>query len=232
MDRDPETESSDPEIRLPRDVYYVLIHTLRATLPPPAVDTPEEIARRDNAAIAQVAAMLPANADEANLAAVCVGARTYGMDCLRQARALTLTDPMGRAGAPPRPPAMMRESRQARSLLLRLQTVREQREKDSAATDRAAWSEHCSIGLMTRALAEAPPEPPPPAPEPPAPEPEAGGARATSPLRSSCAACPTTRTSVRPIPTSSTPSSPAPRPNCAHSTPRPRTKPSRRLLPA
>ena len=55
----PRPESSDPEIRLPRDVYYVLIHTLRATLPPPAVGTPEEIARRDNAAIAQVAAMLP-----------------------------------------------------------------------------------------------------------------------------------------------------------------------------
>ncbi len=177
MDRDPETESSDPEIRLPRDVYYVLIHTLRATLPPPAVGTPEEIARRDNAAIAQVAAMLPANADEANLAAVCVGARTYGMDCLRQARALTLTDPMWARRCSAEAASMMRESRQARSLLLRLQTVREQREKDSAATDRAAWSEHCSIGLMTRALAEAPPEPPPPAPEPPAPEPEEEVAR-------------------------------------------------------
>ena len=62
---------------------------------------------------------------------------------------------------------MMRESRQARSLLLRLQTVREQREKDSTATDHAAWSEHCSIGLMRRALAEAPP---PPASEPVADE--------------------------------------------------------------
>jgi hypothetical protein len=166
MDRNPET---DPEIRLPRDVYYVLIHTLRGILPPPVVDTPEEIARRDNAAIAQVAAMLPANADEANLAAVCVGARTYGMDCLRQARALTLADPMAARRCSAEAASMMRESRQARSLLLRLQTVREQREKDSAATNRAAWSEHCSIGLMTRALAEAPPEPEPPAPEPPAP---------------------------------------------------------------
>ena len=169
MDRDPDTEPADPEIRLPRDVYYVLIHTLRATLPPPVIDTPEEIARRDNAAIAQVAAMLPANADEANLAAVCVGARTYGMDCLRQARALTRSDPMAARRCSAEAASMMRESRQARSLLLRLQTVREQREKDSAATDRAAWSEHCSIGLMTRALAEAPPEPEPPEPEPPAP---------------------------------------------------------------
>jgi hypothetical protein len=167
---DPVTEPSDPDIRLPRDVYYVLIHTLRATLPPPAVDTQQEIARRDNAAIAQVAAMLPANADEANLAAVCVGARTYGMDCLRQARAFTLSDPMWARRCSAEAASMMRESRQARALLLRLQTVREQREKDSAATDRAAWSEHCSIGLMTRALAEAPPEPPPPAPEPDAPE--------------------------------------------------------------
>jgi hypothetical protein len=51
-----------------------------------------------------------------------------------------------------------RESRQARSLLARLQAAREKREKDPAATDRAAWSEHCSIGLMMDALGEAPAE--------------------------------------------------------------------------
>jgi hypothetical protein len=52
----------------------------------------------------------------------------------------------------------MRESRQARSLLARLQAAREKREADPAATDRAAWSEHCTIGLMTDALGEVPPE--------------------------------------------------------------------------
>ena len=81
-----------------------------------------------------------------------------------------------------------RESRQARSLLARLQAAREAREKDPAATDRAAWSEHCTIGLMTDALADTPPasvapaEPaaPPPAPvaEPAAPEPPSGAAPA------------------------------------------------------
>ena len=58
----------DLTLQLPRDTYYQLVHTLCASLPPPVTDTPEDLARRDNAAIAQVASLLPANADEANLA--------------------------------------------------------------------------------------------------------------------------------------------------------------------
>jgi hypothetical protein len=64
-------------------------------------------------------------------------------------------------------------SRQARSLLLRLQTAREKREADSAATDRAAWSEYCAIGLMKDALADSPPAVPVEPPAPPPPEPAA-----------------------------------------------------------
>ena len=116
---------------------------------------------------------------------MCVGARTYGMDCLRQARALTLADPMWARRCSAEAASMMRKSRQARSLLLRLQTVREKRETDSAATDRAAWSEHCSIGLMTNALAEAPPEPPPPRTRAARTRAGGGGGRATSPLPAS-----------------------------------------------
>ena len=126
--------------------------------------------------------MLPANADEACLAAQCVAARLYGMDCIRQAREFAAAKDLvwerkcGAQGL-----SALRESRQARALLARLQAVREKREADPAATDRAAWSEHCTLGLMTDALAESPGEPvpvlapapspapaPPPAPEPPA----------------------------------------------------------------
>jgi hypothetical protein len=39
----------------PRDVYYRLIHTVRAALPP-VTDVPEDRVRRDNAAIAQALA--------------------------------------------------------------------------------------------------------------------------------------------------------------------------------
>jgi hypothetical protein len=53
MDRDPAPEPTDPTFRLTRDVYYTAVHTLRGTLETLRTDTPEEIARRDHAAIAQ-----------------------------------------------------------------------------------------------------------------------------------------------------------------------------------
>jgi hypothetical protein len=176
MDRQPEPGSSDPTLRLPRDTYYALVHTLRAALAPPAAETSEEIARRDNAAIAQVAAMLPANADEASLAAGCVAARLYALDCIRQAREFNAADPSWSHKCAAQSVSMMREARQTRSLLLRLQTAREKREADSAATDRAAWSEYCAIGLMNDALAGTPPAVPAEPPAPPPPEPESPAA--------------------------------------------------------
>jgi hypothetical protein len=45
-------------------------------MPPPPPDySPEDIARRNRAAIAEVASMLPGNAEEASLAAQYVGAK-------------------------------------------------------------------------------------------------------------------------------------------------------------
>jgi hypothetical protein len=158
MDREPAPEPIDLSLQLPRSTYWQLLHMLRGMLPDPEDDTPEALAHRDHAAIAQVAAMLPANADEAFLAAQCVGARLYGMDCIREARGLAKIDPLWQRKCAAQGFSAFRESRQARSLLARLQAAREKREADPAATDRAAWSEHCSIGLMTDALGEAPAE--------------------------------------------------------------------------
>jgi hypothetical protein len=53
---------------------------------------------------------------------------------------------------------MMRQARATWSLLLRVQAERRKREADNAATDRAAWTEHCAIGLMAQALDRAAPE--------------------------------------------------------------------------
>ena len=182
MDRDPAPEPTDLSLQLPRSTYWQLLHMLRGILPDPEDDTLEALAHRDHAAIAQVAAMLPANADEAFLAAQCVGARLYGMGCIREARGLAKTDPEWQRKCAAQGFSAFRESRQARSLLARLQMAREKREKDPAATDRAAWSEHCTIGLMTDALAGSPAKPvpvpvepqsvpePPPAAEPAADE--------------------------------------------------------------
>jgi hypothetical protein len=54
---------------LPPAIARQIFHTLTATLPPPVTDTPEDRAARDEAAIAAVAALHPADAFEALLAA-------------------------------------------------------------------------------------------------------------------------------------------------------------------
>jgi hypothetical protein len=84
MDTPPQPH--DPTLLFPRDTYYQLVHTLRGSLPPPVTDRPEDLARRDNATIAQIACLLPVNADEANLAAQYVAANAGVLDCLRLAQ--------------------------------------------------------------------------------------------------------------------------------------------------
>ena len=176
MDTTPQPSNPAPD--LARDTYYQLVHTLRGSLPPPVTDTPEDLARRDNAAIAHVASLLPVNADEANLAVQHVAANAAAMDCLRVAREYATADHAFFLKCNARAISMMRQARAARELLLRVQAERRKREADNAAADRAAWTEHCTIGLMTDALGTAPPappaEPPPPAPpQQPTEEPEA-----------------------------------------------------------
>ena len=114
MDCDPASEPADPTLRLTRDAYYIAVHTLRGTLPAPESNTQEAIARRDHAAIVQVAAMLPANADEACLAAQCVAARLYGMDCIREAREFAVAkDPVWERKCGAQGLSALRESRGA-----------------------------------------------------------------------------------------------------------------------
>jgi hypothetical protein len=171
---EPLPEPPDLTLVLPRDTYHHLIHTLRAALPPPPIgDSPEApgsspvqaLVRRDNAAMAQVAALLPATADEASLAATYVAANAQAMECLRLARQ-DHADPNFVRKFTTLAAGMLREARATRSLLLRVQAERRRREADNAATDRAAWTEHCAITLMAEALdrphPEAMAEPPPP----------------------------------------------------------------------
>jgi hypothetical protein len=58
---DSATPNSDP-LQLPADAYWHLVRTLRLTLPPPLGDDPDDLLRRDRAAIARIAALVPANA--------------------------------------------------------------------------------------------------------------------------------------------------------------------------
>jgi hypothetical protein len=160
----------DLTLQLPRDVYHQVIHTLRAAIPP-VTDAPQNLLHRDNAAIAMVASLLPANADETNLAAQYAAASAHAIECLRQAQEHrgNLTNFLK---CEARADSMQRQARGFRTLLLRVQAERRKRETDNAATDRAAWTGHCAIGLMAQALGRAAPnamaEPPPPPPPVPA----------------------------------------------------------------
>jgi hypothetical protein len=168
MDHSPPPEPPNLTYQLPRDIYYQLVHELRAALPPPLTDSADDLARRDNAAIGAVACLLPANAEEAYLAGQFVAANAQAMECLRLAR-VHAADVTRVLKLTAQSASMMRQSRGARSLLLRVQAARQKREADYAATEKAAWIEHCAIGLMAQALGHAPPAPvaePPPLPEP------------------------------------------------------------------
>jgi hypothetical protein len=66
---------------------------------------------------------------------------------------------------------MMRQARGFRSLLLRVQAARQKREANATTLDKAAWIEHCAIGLLAQGLGRSPPPPidepePPPMPDP------------------------------------------------------------------
>jgi hypothetical protein len=175
MDPHPEAPSPDLALLFTADVYEQLAHTLCAALPVPVPDTPETRTRRDHDAIARVACLLPANADEAHLAALYVAAQATAMDCLHRAQQAAADAAQARQYSA-RSISMMRESRQARAVLERAQAARQKREKDDDATGRAAWSEHCTLGLMADAIAgrrPAPPAGPPPATTTAAGEPEA-----------------------------------------------------------
>src|SRR5436305_9527503 len=106
--------------QLPANAYYHLVHTLRRTLPPPLTDSPEDLRRRDHAAIASIAALAPANAVEAEMAAQFVAASAQWKDWLRLAQ-LPDAGPERAAECRARATSMMRQANSALRLLLRLQ---------------------------------------------------------------------------------------------------------------
>src|ERR1700755_2531926 len=75
-----------PAFDLSTELYYQLVYTLTDLLPPPLDDTPEALHVRIRAAIAKVAALLPVNANEADLAAQCIAGRAQAEAMLRLLR--------------------------------------------------------------------------------------------------------------------------------------------------
>lgn len=169
------------DYQLPADAYRHLIRTLRRTLPPPPGDSPDDLQKRDHAAIACVAALAPGNAAEGKLAARFVAASEHSDDCLRHARTPETT-PEWAAKCRAQALGMMREANSALRLLLRMQEARRKLEADHVACDRAARAEHVAIALMAEALAQPASSPAvaatPPEPQPSEPRIESGASEA------------------------------------------------------
>jgi flagellar hook-basal body complex protein FliE len=173
MEPPPTHDPSDPAIQRQRDVYRQVVELLRGTLPASANEPAEAVASRLNAAIAEVASMVPANGQEAKLAAYAVAAGAHFADCL--ARALEdPSNPQRVAQCRAQAASMGREARGFNAMLLRMQAARIKRESKDDTREAAAWTEHGAIGLMTREIADhqareaaieaAKPPPPPPVP--------------------------------------------------------------------
>ena len=126
---DPAPYAPDPALVLPNSIYYQVVHTLGGLLPPPVTDTPEA---PPTATMTSPASPLPTRSPWTACASHdCRVAPMLFLKCTAQA------------------PCMMREARGARTLLMRIQAERRKRELDNATRDRAAWTEHCAIGLTT-----------------------------------------------------------------------------------
>ena len=157
---DAQDADPDPEAKLQRQIYLQLVTDLLDMMPSPpnpGPDTRAALERRIKAVTAQVAAMLPANAEEASLAVRAVAAGAHYDDCLREA-VRQAADPAFALKLRAQAASMAREARGFRSLLLRLQAAREKREANDKAREAAAWTEHCVAGLMTQAVEAVPAE--------------------------------------------------------------------------
>ena len=69
----------DLSLLLPREAYFEILWMPRRTLPPPLSDDPAELERRDRAALATAASLLPVT--EGRLAAQFASADAWARDC-------------------------------------------------------------------------------------------------------------------------------------------------------
>jgi hypothetical protein len=130
-----------PAIDHTKHLYHQLVYTLTDLLPPPLDDTQEALRARNHAAIAKVAALLPVNANEADLAAQCIAARAQAEDVLRLLRqhgddiglVMRLNAQYG---------SMVRTSLSVHGRLMRVQALRQKREAIDGAANEDGWVQH------------------------------------------------------------------------------------------
>lgn len=142
--------TNDPGPERLAQVFAHATTVVIGTLPAPRPDTAAARAARDMNAIAQIAALVPANAAEVMVGVQFVTAGAQGVDCLRRMEALA--DPVEARRTAHQAASLMRVSQGAANVLLRLQAARLRREATSEAATSAALTEHCAMQLMVRAL--------------------------------------------------------------------------------
>ncbi len=168
------------EDQLPWDVYAEVVRQFRTTLPDPDPYEPdnrdEAFARRDRAAVARVAGLVPANPAEGAVAADHVICSEIAKVSLRAFQDSALPDET-RHRAFRWAESMFRQSRGQVATLLRMQAERRRREAVPKGAIHADYTERLVTDYMAAALGypEIHPEPePPPEPEPePTPPPPA-----------------------------------------------------------
>ncbi len=147
----PPDPQPDWALLLPREAFHQIVFTLRRALPPPVSDDPAELVRRDRAAMAAVASLLPETAAEGRLAAQFVAADAWAMDCLRLAGERKREFEVARK-CRAQATSLMREAKGALRALQGLQAARRKIAGDEDAAGRAAWAEHAAVGLMAEGM--------------------------------------------------------------------------------
>jgi hypothetical protein len=137
---------------LPREVFAEIMLVLRGALPPPVNDRPADWSRRDRAAIAGVAALLPVNGAEGRLAAQFVSLDANASEYMRMAHAKR-SEPDLAFKYSARAMGMMREGKGVLKLLHGMQAARLATAADETASSCAAWVEHGVAEMMQAALA-------------------------------------------------------------------------------
>jgi hypothetical protein len=225
------TRHPDPPFDLPIREYYQLVHSLTTRLPPPLADTPQALRIRNQAALDQVAALKPVNANEVALATQCVATRAQAEDVLRSLREqegdIKVVMKLNAQYV-----AMVRASLGAHGHLLRAQAVRHKREANPAALNADEWTQHVVASSMQQVLDMGPlpvapaaePSAPPQAAEdhpPPAPEPALVAPCPPPALAVELSPAPAAQPLLPPVPAMVSAAPPPPVPPAAPALPRP-----------
>ena len=141
------------DISLPTALLREIHAHLCDTLPPPASDTPDARATRVAGATTAAAALHPADAFEARLAARIVAMDAHAADCLRLA-GLAAADPAEMRRCRAQAASMARQAESALRSLLRIQAIREKQEAamHPAAMERAGYwfySGHSDFNMLS-----------------------------------------------------------------------------------